>query len=482
MGLAFVTRDRNPRSTAAGLSIAQRQIWRSYLIINTIFATVNGLYTAYAFLYLKYELERSGSGSASILDSLLFIIVGSMAFEFFAEPITGDWADTRGRRRVVSATFVGLSLAFLTYWLISAEAVGAFTEPRRIIITLSLIAELFFAVSSAMLNGALDAWFVDELRLARGPTGAALLPLFARQRRWSGAFMVAGGMLSLWMASAVFRDHGPSAGPGGLASITALPWLVAIGITLPTALWVKLRMVEHQVPAVSHEPAHWRIWLRLRRTLKQRELRNALLVSSVLYTCWICFAYLLPVLMTEPRIVAEAGVFRGVLKDYYWYYLAMGTSRFLGPFLSSAIRPNGSQILRFRWWGLLNCGALSVAGLAVLVRGLGAGDAAASALIPVALVLFWVAKVSEEAFKPVRATYLNHLVIDSGDRAFVLSLATPFGAVIILFGAGVLATAQHFLHFLSETRISVPLLFAILGTLGVVVTLQLSRRSLRQFQ
>jgi MFS family permease len=482
VGLALVTRDR--RSAAAGLSIAQRHIWRSYLIINAIFAAVNGLYTAYAFLYLKHALNRAGGVSASILDNLLFILVASMAFEFFAEPITGDWADTYGRRRVISATFLGLSLAFLTYWGISAEAIGQLREPQRVIVVLSLIAELFFAISSALFNGALDAWFVDELRLAGGPSGAALLPLFATQRRWSGAFMVAGGVLSLWIASAVFRDH-PSAGPGGLATITALPWLVAVAITVPTALWVKLRVVEHRALVVSHEPAHWRIWLRLRRTLRQRELRNALLVSSVLYTCWICFAYLLPVLLTEPRIVADAGLLRGVLQNYYWYYLAMGTSRFVGPYLSSAIGPAASQILRFRWWGLLNCGALLAAGLAVLVRGLGlggAGDTAASALIPLALVLFWVAKVSEEAFKPVRSTYLNHLVIDSSDRAFVLSMATPFGAVIILLGAGALAAAQHFLQFLSETRVSVPLLFAILGTLGVAVTLQLSRRSLRQFQ
>ena len=468
-------------SAAAGLSIEQRQIWRSYLIINAVFAAVNGLYTSYTFLYLKHEMEGSGGASATILDNLLFILVVSMALEFFAEPITGDWADAHGRPRAVAATFVGLSLAFLVYWLVSAREIAGFASPQRIIVVLSLVAELFFAVSSALFNGALDAWFVDELRRANGPTGAALLPLFATQRRWAGGCLVAAGVLSLWIASAVFRDRAPSTGPSGLAAITALPWLVAAAVTLLTALWVKLRLVEHRTPAASHEPAHRRIWLRLRRTLAQRELRNALLVSSVIYTCWVCFMYLLPVLMTEPRIVADAGVFRAVLADYYWYYLAMGTSRFIGPYLASAIRPAAGQILRFRWWGVLNCGALCVAGIAVLVRGLGgAGETAASALVPVALVLFWVTNVAQEAFKPVRSTYLNLLVVDSSDRAFVLSMATPFGAVIIVLGAGALAVAQHVLPFLSEIWISVPLLFAILGTLGVAVTLQLSRRGVRQ--
>jgi tryptophan-rich sensory protein len=133
---------------------------------------------------------------------------------------------------------------------------------------------------------------------------------------------------------------------------------------------------------------------------------------------------------------------------------------------------------------VLNCGALAVAGIAIFVRSLGvggAGDTVASALVPLALVLFWVANVSQEAFKPVRATYLNHLVLDSGDRAFVLSMATPFGAVIIVIGAGALAALHHVLQFVSEIRISVPLLFAILGMLGVAVTLQLSRLRLRQF-
>ena len=96
--------------------------------------------------------------------------------------------------------------------------------------------------------------------------------------------------------------------------------------------------------------------------------------------------------------------------------------------------------------------------------------------MPLALVLFWVTKVAEEAFKPVRTTYLNYLVVDSADRAFVLSMATPFGAVIVLVGIGALATAQHFLRFLDEVRFSVPLLFVILGALSVVLTVRLSRR------
>jgi hypothetical protein len=67
---------------------APRRIWRIYLFVNVIFAAVNGLYTAYTFLYLKQCLTDSGGVSGTILDSLLFILVVSMLFEFFAEPIT----------------------------------------------------------------------------------------------------------------------------------------------------------------------------------------------------------------------------------------------------------------------------------------------------------------------------------------------------------------------------------------------------------
>ena len=50
-------------------------------------------------------------------------------------------------RRVIVATHIGLSLAFLTYWLISAEAGGRFEASGQIIVTLALIAELFSARS-----------------------------------------------------------------------------------------------------------------------------------------------------------------------------------------------------------------------------------------------------------------------------------------------------------------------------------------------
>jgi MFS family permease len=463
------------------LTSPQRRIWRSYLLITAVFALVNGVFTAYAFLYIKYKLERAGGVSGSILDNLLFIIVASMIFEFFAEPITGDWADAYGRRRVIGGAFVGMCVAALVYWAISAEALAGLERPTelRIIVMLALAAELCFAIAAALFNGALDAWFVDELRIADGPAGAALLGLFSVQRRWFGVFMVLGGVASLWIARTVI-EGGHAAARDGLGAITALPWIASAGISTLAALWVKLRLAEHRPPARGDEPAHRRIWLRLRRTLSRRELRNALFITSALYTCWICFAYLLPVLLTEPQVISEAGSLQVILKGYYWFYLAMGTSRFLGPYLSSRFRPGGDQISQFRWWGVLNCGALAVGGIAVLLRSQGADGSSGelnTILVPLALVVFWFAKIAEEAFKPVRTTYLNHLVVDGADRAFVLSMATPFGAVIVIAGIGALATAQHFLRFLDEVRFSVPLLFVILGALSVVLTVRLSRRA-----
>jgi hypothetical protein len=451
--------------------VTQRRIWRIYLALTASFALLNGVFTAYAFLYIKYKLEIAGGASSSILDNLLFIIVASMFFEFFAEPITGDWADAYGRRLVIAGSFVGVSVAAVIYWAISADAIAHLARgtEQRAIVALALAAELCFAMAAALFNGALDAWFVDELRLANGPSGAALAGLFSVQRRWFGAFMVVGGVASLWIARTVV-EGGRAAARAGVWTIPALPWAASAALSTALALWVVLRVAERRPPARGDAPAHVRIWQRLRRTLALRELRNALFITSALYTCWICFAYLLPILVTEPQVVAEAGVFQTVVKGYYWFYLAMGACRFIGPYLSARFRLGHDQISQFRWWGVLNCSALAVGGIAVLLRGDGV-------LVPFALLAFWIAKTAEEAFKPVRTTYLNQLVVDGADRAFVLSMATPFGAVIVLAGIGVLAAARHFLGFLDEVRFSVPLLFAVLGALSVALTVWLARRS-----
>ena len=463
------------------LTPAQRRIWRTFLSITAVLALVNGVFTAYAFLYIKYKLENAGGVSDSILDNLMFIIVASMLLEFFAEPITGDWADAYGRRRVIAGSFLGIGIAALIYWAISAEAIASLDDAgeQRVIVFLALAAELCFGVAAALFNGALDAWFVDELRIEDGPTGAGLLRFFSVQRRCFGLFMVVGGAVSLWIARTV--ASGGRADPDeGLWAFTALPWIATAAICTVSALWVKLRVPERRPPARGDEPAYRRIWQRIRRTLSLRELRNALLITSALYTCSICFGYLLPVLLTEKQVVSEAGVFQAILSGYYWFYLAMGTSRFIGPYLSTRLHFGSDPSSQFRWWGVLNCGALALGGIAVLLRSQGADGSSGELnglLVPLALVLFWVAKVAEEAFKPVRTTYINYLVVDSTDRAFVLSMAPSFGAVIVLVAIAVLALAQHLLPVLEEVRFSVPLLFVILGAFSVALTVRLSRRA-----
>jgi hypothetical protein len=199
----------------------------------------------------------------------------------------------------------------------------------------------------------------------------------------------------------------------------------------------------------------------------------------VLYTCWICFMFLLPVLLTERSVASQAGPLESVLKHYYWFYLAMGTSRFLGPYLSGRLWMGSGTREKFRSWGVINCGALALAGLVLLSRAW-EGARVNAVLVPLALGLFWVAKLGEEAFKPVRSTYLNCLVVDGTDRAFVLSMATPFGAIIIVLGVGLLAAARQIVPGLNDVAMSVPLLFAILGLLGVGMTIKLSRAQAAQ--
>src|SRR4051812_35572726 len=94
---------------SAAMSAAQRRIWHTYRAANIVLSVVNGIYGAYAFIYLKHRLQAGGA-SEGVLDNLLVVIVGSMFFEFFAEPITGDWADTFGRKRMVVGTYWGACL------------------------------------------------------------------------------------------------------------------------------------------------------------------------------------------------------------------------------------------------------------------------------------------------------------------------------------------------------------------------------------
>src|ERR1044071_6958536 len=114
------------------LTSAQRRIWRTYLAVTVVFALVNGVFTGYAFLYIKYKLESAGGVSDSILDNLLFIIAASMLLEFLAEPITGAGAVSAGRRRVLAGAFLGVGAAAVVYWAISAHAVVSLDGPTEL--------------------------------------------------------------------------------------------------------------------------------------------------------------------------------------------------------------------------------------------------------------------------------------------------------------------------------------------------------------
>jgi MFS family permease len=469
-------RDHLARVTALGIATpAQRQIWRTYLALNVLFALANGMYASYAFLYLKRRLLAVGGIENSLLDSLLLVLVISMSFEFFLDPYAGDLADARGRRRIVILAFAGQALAFLAYWSASASPTHSF-GPRaqsHLVTTLGIVGELAFAAAAALFNGSLDAWFVDELRLAGWPPGESLQPFFSTQRKYFGGSMLIGGMASLGLASSA----SVSGDLDSMLSRTAAPWALAAAIAVIACILCRWRLAESFRPLQTATPTVQRLRGRLKRTIGSRSLRAALIASSVLYTGWICFLYLAPVLLTEPSLMTESGPFEQLLRNYYWFYLAVGACRLVGPAISNRFRLGGSAALQFRRWGLVNGSACALAGGLLLLRApvFGLPSTVRVVLVPVAIASFLIAKLAEEAFKPVRTTYLNDLLPDGEDRAFVLSMTTPLGALVILLGAAVLAASGHGWKTLQSISFALPVLFVFIGLLGMLSIMLLLR-------
>jgi len=444
-----------------------------YLILNVGFAFLTGMYSSYTFLYLKYLLLSVGGIETTVLNDLLIILATSMLLEFIAEPITGDWADTYGRKRIIASAFLAQAVAFLVYWSLSIHNVlHVLTgSERRAIVALACGAEFAFAMSAALFNGALDAWFVDELLIVNGPKADALQPFFSIQRRWFGGFMLLGGTTSLLVAKVAFGHAVPE-------HRRASPWLIATVLALLMGLYVASYLNEHRQKSDNSEPAARRIWSRFGRTMRVPNLRRSLLICSALYTCWICFLYLVPVLLSEEDIVRHAGPFRFIVVNYTCYYVIVGLGRFLGPYLSNRFRLGRDVATQFRNWGTLNCTILGVAGTLFYLNSPVCSFAPQSVreyLVPLALILLIATKVSEEAFKPVRATYLNSLIPDSTDRAFVLSMATPFGAIVVVLGIVVLTVSTRLFEASREALVSIPALFVFLGLIGISSIAWLSR-------
>jgi hypothetical protein len=132
-----------------------------------------------------------------------------------------------------------------------------------------------------------------------------------------------------------------------------------------------------------------------------------------------------PLLLNDASLAhSENSAHRWIGENYWAFYLAIGSSRLLGPLLSELIRFQNARLGRaFSLWSSLVCLSLFLTAVAYLVLPSGFLDGA--------LVLLLAARIFAEAFKPVQAAYLNELILLRSMRAFTLSLATTLGSLVV---------------------------------------------------
>ena len=464
------------------------RVWHTFLLLNGIFGFAYGLYLSYAYIYLSKQLERlnlqsvgSSAPVYNVFDNILLVLALSMFFEAWAEPATGDYADVRGRRRATVVAFLGMAVAFILYWLSSVTAsIPPDMNPRGLVTTIIAVsAELSASLALAFFSGALEAWFVDELHVTGVSAKADLQPCFSVKTQVMGGAMVAGGTLSLLLGKTALATPQPDLTIGSIAS---LPWPLAAGLMSLAALFALVSMVETETHGVINRPAFQptRIFYRIAELGQRREMMLILLVSSLLYACQVSFAQVLGVVLTDQYLAqrAENSIVNWLQAHYWVYWLVLGSSRMIGPYLSNVRRgrlsPN--RAVTFGYWGKLNCLFIALGAIGVLLGVLTPMRIG----IFLAWPLFVVAKIFEEAFKPVRETYLNELILDRTNRAFTLSMSIPFGSLLVALVIISLLTTRALVPGIYDqiavSSIGISWLLLIEGLVGVCAVVLAIRR------
>lgn len=428
-----------------------------YFQLNLIFGLFYGIYGYYSFWFL--DRICSALGIENPLSYMLWILAATMLFECIAEPLTGRYADMWGRRRATVIAFALMSCAFMIYCLTTSVATlttGVIRDAAGVsVIVIAIVAEFCLAVGLSFQSGSMDAWIVDRLSSAEGDETVVLERIFARGNQIFTVGLTGGSVLALLAVTYLGSSQVASKWSDGQPLSLCYPWLVTIFLSFLAAVIAHSKMVEDISSFVARasdqagrkgEGFLSGVFSRFVTVVKSQSMRAMMIVTAGRYLMAMIFLYFGPLLLSQQFQSASNGVHMSLLP---WMPFLLFFARVGGPELALRL-VSQSKSNAALWAGLSTlrlCGIF--AGIAILLLGLLATASESNylpndttALIPFVICIF-LANVFLQACRALQPAYVNRVVDDPSDRAFINSMAVPLGAMLVVVFAIVMVLLRY---------------------------------------
>jgi MFS family permease len=428
-----------------------------------------GIYGNYAFLYLDAVCKRDQV--ADPLDYLLQVLAATMLFEFVAEPITGRFADLRGKKKAITIAYILIALSMFLYSTIGylSKKFGGVA-----VIIGAIVAELFLAIGLAFHAGAADAWLAENCDEDVAHP-AALELIFARGAQAFVLCLAIGGAIS-------------SIGVAGPSSFSSEPWVIAAILACLGAIYSEVKIKEPVSAPISSAPNSNENSYRelLTKLFASSDMRRLLILASSNYVMGVFFSYFAPM------------IFFLILKPTIGKALALASfpimllfPRLLGPLFATYWRKqfdltpatfSDSDALRYRQIlrRILSLSAILMAVfgiISILIIAIPSSVNHWSTSVITVVVLLSAAFLGQ-ASKPIQKAFVNHLVLDNSYRAFAISMTVPFGALIVAFIALLLiGVDKNHQTNANATPLQIGVIFIICGVSSLIAVLRSTRET-----
>jgi DHA1 family quinolone resistance protein-like MFS transporter len=363
-----------------------KEIQRIYHLVISMFWLATALPISLLVLFAQARgLDLFQIGITMSLYSLTIVLL---------EVPTGGLADAIGRKRVAI-------LAYSTTLFSGMVLLGAFSFP------IFMFGFMLNGVGRALSSGALDAWFVDELKTA--DPDIDLQPAFAKVETYS-LFSLGVGTLGGSLIPGLFK----SLPADGTAIFTPLSMPLAIAGVIFVLLLLAVVFLVKEERILTKENT-WINGVReipnMIKTAVSLTRQNNILLLLLGATSISGFVLLSLESFWQPHF---ANLFGGSEGNTVWFGVIMG-GNFLVGMLGNMIVTPVSKVLRKRY-GL-------VAAIFQGLRGIILIGLALQSNLPIAVLLFWLVYLNMGAVNSPHSTLLNEQ-IPSEQRSSMLSIAS----------------------------------------------------------